>query len=60
MGRGETERREERKGGRKEGKMGGSVDLSRLSSERPGKEKREDRSLMATLICVGEGGVRAP
>ena len=40
--------------------MGGSVDLSRLSSERPGKEKREDRSLMATLVCVGEGGVRAP
>ena len=40
--------------------MGGSVDLSRLSSERPGKEKREDRSLMATHVCVGAGGVRAP
>lgn len=46
--------------GKEEGKMGGSVSLSRLSSQRPpGKEKREDKSLM-TYAWVGSGGLRAP
>lgn len=54
-------KKEGREGGRKEGKMGGSVDLSRLSSQRPrGREKREDRSLMATYVRVGQGESRPP